>query len=196
MQFKGHNGKLPCRWCKVAGIPYIRTLPNAESVSGAVQHNAGTEAAEKSGSAGANRPSLIDRDENELSGEELSGEAQAGPDNNVRPTSNQKSKKPRTTTTYYVARLPDDIPTTLKDRNIQDIDYAHLTMRTDAEVKNNVNKIIEPGITKKERERRATDSGISGAVGRLRTNSRMVPLVDPFYLLMSFLVHSAFHRVD
>ncbi|KAJ9113700.1 hypothetical protein QFC22_006009 [Naganishia vaughanmartiniae] len=71
--------------------------------------------------------------------------------------------KDRTKTTYYVARKPVDLPDDIAFANVSDIDYNKLPMRSDSDVKRDVNTLLERGITKTLREQRGKEVGISGA---------------------------------
>lgn len=160
MQFKGHNEKLSCRWCTVSGIPYIRTIPHAQPAPTEIgkETNCGEDSREMGGARAVVMPPGNEQEDEDQGNEEgdRENEAPAGQTRNA--------KKDKTTTTYYVARRPEDVPPNLQERNIVDINYTNLPRRTDSQVKSDVNHIIEPGISKKERERRAMATGISGAV--------------------------------
>jgi hypothetical protein len=78
------------------------------------------------------------------------------------------AKKQTAKTTYYIARKPTDLPLSVNNRQISDIDYSNLPKRVDAAVKADVNRIIAPGLTASERDARKLKTGISGAVSCLK----------------------------
>ncbi|KAJ9095576.1 hypothetical protein QFC20_006623 [Naganishia adeliensis] len=143
MQFKGHNGKLSCRWCTVSGIPYIRTTSAAQPASNNTQNDVdeGDDGGRTGGAMAVVRAHPVENTEEG----EAAGEVEGVQDGDPRTGQNQKSKKAKTKTTYYVARRPEDPPINIQDRDIQDIDYTNLPKRTDAQVKANVNEIIRAG---------------------------------------------------
>lgn len=141
MHFKGHNGKTSCRWCTIEGIPYI-TNPQSEGNEGDAQE-------------------MDDPDEHARTDGPFDNSTERADDAAPQPVP-KKKKKPKTT--YYIARKPQDLPEKLQQHGIVDMDYKNLPRRTDESVKNDVNRIIEVGITAKERDRRKMKAGINGPV--------------------------------
>jgi hypothetical protein len=144
MQFRGHNGCYPCRWCDVAAVPYVREVPLI------LPQKSATESTSASTSAPPTSSSIAP-----LSSTPIGEQIAAAP----------PVKKSRRTTTYYVARKPHDIPTSLIDPNtVLNIKYDQLPLRTDAGVKEKVSYVTDPSVSQAERDRRATASGIGGNV--------------------------------